>query len=144
MNRLPSRRPNPPPNPYPPAPSSPGSKLKLATVQGEKILSFFANERSEKLFSALWRERRRRRKKNFPAALRHREKHRRCGGKSSVAWNTCIKPDVANKRTNWPLQSSDAVDTWTACQSERTTQEGWGLFFSFFPPLHWGDLGSWV
>lgn len=33
--------------------------------------------------------------------------------RSFVAWNTCIKLNVTNKRTNWPLQSLDTVDTWT-------------------------------
>ena len=31
----------------------------------------------------------------------------------SVAWNTCITPNVTNKRTNWPLHNLDTVDTWT-------------------------------
>lgn len=32
---------------------------------------------------------------------------------SSAAWNTCIQPNVTNKRRNWPLGNLDIVDTWT-------------------------------
>lgn len=148
MNRLPSRRPIPPLHHHPPL--IPGSKLKLATVHGDNFLFSQSWTQTKRRRNFFRRFDRKEKKKKLPGGALSRKKHRRCrrGGKSSVPWNTCIKPGVANKRTNWPLQSSDTVDTWTACQSERTTQEAGRLravfFLFFFPRLRWGALGSWV